>query len=184
VIRGLTDKPLICLISHSHYDHIGGAYEFADRRMHESEAWIMANPTPELTFWGGWLKLDSFSRFPTPDYEFSAYAIKPAPPTSFVTDGDEIELGGRKVTLLHTPGHSPGLLSVFEKANATLFTTDALYDGEMFFNLRGSNVADGRQSILKLIATQAKTVYPGHFETMDAAAFQRVAHHRLNMIDK
>ena len=184
VIRGLTDLPVICLISHSHYDHIGGAHEFTDRRMHEAEAAIMTDPTPALTFWGGWLKADSFSRFPSPDYDFSTYSIKPAPPTSFVKDGDEIELGGRSVTILHTPGHAPGLLSVFERATETLFTTDALYDGEMFFNLHGSNVEDGRQSILKLLATQPTTIHPGHFETMDAATFHSVAHHRLDMMDK
>jgi glyoxylase-like metal-dependent hydrolase (beta-lactamase superfamily II) len=182
VVRSLTNLPVICLISHSHYDHIGGAHEFADRRMHEAEAYIMVNPTPELTFWGGWLLAESFSRLPSPDYDFSRYQITPAPPTSFVKDGDEIDLGGRKLTLLHTPGHSPGLLSVFEAETRTLFSTDALYHGQMFFNLRGSNAADGQKSLNRLLAMDVETVHPGHYESMDRATFQKIAEEQLRKL--
>ena len=182
VVRGLTDRPVICLLSHSHYDHIGGAHEFADRRMHAAEADIMANPTPELTFWGGWLKAESFNRLPSADYDFSTYRITPAPPTALVNDGDEIDLGGRTLTLLHTPGHSPGLLSVFEAETRTLFSTDALYDGEMFFNLRGSNVMDGQKSLTRLLATGAEIIHPGHFNSMDSATFQRVGEDHLRRL--
>jgi glyoxylase-like metal-dependent hydrolase (beta-lactamase superfamily II) len=182
VVRALTERPIICLLSHSHYDHIGGAYEFTDRRMHEAEADIMANPTPELTFWGGWLKADSLSRLPYPGYDFSTYEIKSASPTILVKDGDELDLGGRYLRILHTPGHSPGLLSVFEPENGTLFSTDALYNGEMFFKLRGSNVEDARESLKKLLALHPGTVHPGHFASMDAETFQRVGHHQLNSL--
>ena len=182
VIRSLTDRPIICLLSHSHYDHIGGAREFSDRRMHRAEANIMSNPTPELTFWGGWLKADSFERLPSPDYDFDTYRINPAPPTSFIQDGDQIDLGGRMLDILHTPGHSPGLLCVYEAATKTLFSTDALYDGEMFFNLRGSNIADGQASLAKLLGVGAETVHPGHFDSMDAPTLQRVGHRQLNSL--
>jgi glyoxylase-like metal-dependent hydrolase (beta-lactamase superfamily II) len=150
--------------------------------MHEVEADIMANPTPELTFWGGWLLADSFSRLPSPDYDFVSYRITPAPPTSLVHDGDKIDLGGRKLTLLHTPGHSPGLLSVFEAETRTLFSTDAVYDGKMFFNLRGSNASDGQKSLTRLLVTGAETVHPGHYESMDRATFRRVGEEQLQRL--
>ncbi len=183
IVRSLTDRPVICLISHSHYDHIGGAHEFADRLMHEAEADIMANPSPELTFWGGWLLAESFSRLPSPDYDFSRYHITPAPPTAFVKDRDDIDLGGRTLTLLHTPGHSPGLLSIFEAETRTLFSTDALYDGEMFFNLRCSNAADGQKSLTRLLATGAETVHPGHYQSLDSASFHRVCEEQLRRLE-
>ena len=43
-------------------------------------------------------------------------------------DGDVIDLGNRKLIIYHTPGHSPGHISVFDKANGYLFTGDLLYD--------------------------------------------------------
>jgi glyoxylase-like metal-dependent hydrolase (beta-lactamase superfamily II) len=182
VVRALTDCPIICLLSHSHYDHIGGAYEFADRRMHEAEADIMANPTPEITFWGGWLTAESLNRLPFPGYDFGTYGIKPALPTALVNDGDEIDLGGRYLRILHTPGHSPGLVSVFESETGTLFSTDALYDGEMFFKLRGSNIKDGRKSLEKLLMLHPKTVHPGHFASMNAETFQRAGQRQLKSL--
>lgn len=53
IIRRITADPVICLLTHTHYDHIGGAHEFADRRAHAEEAATLANPTGEATQWQG-----------------------------------------------------------------------------------------------------------------------------------
>ena len=184
VIKNLTSLPVICLLSHTHYDHSGGAHEFADRRMHPAEKEIMANPTPELTFWGGWLRADSFADFPSPDYDFSHYGIKPAPPTALLSDGDRIDLGGRWFEVLHVPGHSPGLLAVYEEERGALFSTDALYDGEMFFNLRGSDTEAARHSLRRLAGLGARVLYPGHYENLDAETLVRVAQSQLARLER
>lgn len=184
VITSLTRLPVICILSHTHYDHIGGAHEFADRRMHWAEIEIMANPTPELTFWGGWLTADSFTYFPSPDYDFAGYALKPALPTGLLHDGDTIDLGGRLLEVLHVPGHSPGLLAVYETETGALFSTDALYDGEMFFNLRGSNTEAARDSLRRLAGLGARVLYPGHYENLDAETLVRVAQSQLAQLER
>jgi glyoxylase-like metal-dependent hydrolase (beta-lactamase superfamily II) len=43
-------------------------------------------------------------------------------------DGDTIELENRTLTIIHTPGHSPGHISVFDETRGYLFTGDLLYD--------------------------------------------------------
>jgi glyoxylase-like metal-dependent hydrolase (beta-lactamase superfamily II) len=179
-VKSLTSLPIICILSHSHYDHIGGAHEFADRRMHPAEMEIMCNPTAELTLWGGWLNIGSFNFLPTPNYDFSNYAIKPAPPSALLYDGDEINLGGRQLQILHVPGHSPGLLAVYEPEIGALFSTDALYQGEMFFDLRGSDKTAARHSIRRLINLGAQILYPGHNAILQSDEIAEVG--RLQLI--
>jgi glyoxylase-like metal-dependent hydrolase (beta-lactamase superfamily II) len=166
---------LICLLTHSHYDHIGGAHEFAERYIHADEAEVLANPTPETSLWRGWLRPESFRSAPAPNFRFDSYCVKSAPPTHLVADGEPIDLGDRRLEILHVPGHSPGLVAIFEAATRTLFTSDALYDGQMFFDLPRSNAPDGKRSIARLAALQAETIHPGHFESFGASRFNELA---------
>jgi glyoxylase-like metal-dependent hydrolase (beta-lactamase superfamily II) len=171
----LTRGRLVCLLTHSHYDHIGGAHEFADRYIHAAEGDVLANPTPEATLWRGWLTREAFSAWPAPDFRFEAYDIKPAPASGFVADGDVIDLGDRRVEIHHVPGHSPGLVAIFEPATRTLFTSDALYDGRMFFDLPGSDRQAAARSFERLAALPAEIVHPGHFESFGASRMREIA---------
>jgi glyoxylase-like metal-dependent hydrolase (beta-lactamase superfamily II) len=183
VVEALSASPVICLLTHGHYDHIGGAHEFADRRAHRFEAAVLAHPDPCSTQWEGWLTRDSFSRVPAETFDFGSYSLEPAPPTSLVEDGDRIDLGGRRVTIMHTPGHSPGLISVFEPETGVLFTSDALYDGRMFFDIEGADRVHAARSIERLLATNAKTVHPGHFESLSGGELQRVGSEALERLE-
>jgi len=173
-IEAITSLPVTLLLTHSHFDHIGGAHEFRDRRAHRAEADILADPSPQSTQWGGWLTAASFARAPFPGFDMARYALAPAPPTQLVGDGDWIDLGGRSLEILHLPGHSPGLLGVYEAASGTLFSSDALYDGPMFFDLPGSDRAAALRSLARLRALAPLRVYPGHFGDIDAAEVPRV----------
>ena len=59
VVEAITDLPVALLLTHSHFDHIGGAHEFADRRMHRAEAEVLADPTPERLYPGHFRDLDA-----------------------------------------------------------------------------------------------------------------------------
>ena len=47
--------------------------------------------------------------------------------TSFVDEGDVIDLGDRSFVVLHTPGHTAGSICLWDEANGTIFTGDAIY---------------------------------------------------------
>jgi glyoxylase-like metal-dependent hydrolase (beta-lactamase superfamily II) len=175
VVSALSGGRVICLLTHSHYDHIGGAHEFPERYVHAAEADVLANPTPEATLWRGWLKAEAFASTPPPDFRFEEYKVKPAPPAGLLAEGHEIDLGDRRLEVLHVPGHSPGLIAVFERATGTLFTSDALYDGAMFFDLPGSDWRQAKRSIARLAALPARSVHPGHFESFGPDRLRRLA---------
>ncbi len=167
VVARLTGRPVICLVTHAHYDHIGGAHEFADRRAHTAEAAVMAAPSPQSTLWSGWLDAAAFVG-PLEGFDMARYAVRPARPTALLADGDVIDLGDRSLTVLHVPGHSPGLLAAFEPATGLLFSSDALYDGRMFFDLPGSDPVAASRSLNRLAALPARLVHPGHFKSFTA----------------
>jgi glyoxylase-like metal-dependent hydrolase (beta-lactamase superfamily II) len=174
LVAKLANGRLVCLLTHSHYDHIGGAHEFADRYIHAAEAAVLANPTPEATLWRGWLTREAFLSPPTPDFRFENYRVRPAPHTGLVADGDEIDLGNRRLEILHVPGHSPGLVAVFERKTKTLFSSDALYDGPMFFDLPRSDRRQAKRSLARLAPLSAHTIHPGHFESFGARRFHEL----------
>jgi glyoxylase-like metal-dependent hydrolase (beta-lactamase superfamily II) len=171
VVEALAGGPLVCVLTHAHYDHIGGAHEFAARRAHRAEAEVLADPNPRATQWGGWLTGESFSRPPRPDFDFASYRVTPAPATRLVEDGERIDLGDRVLEILHVPGHSPGLLCLFEAATGALFTSDALYDGRMFFDLEGSDPNAAARGIERLLRLEVGVVHPGHFESLTREKF-------------
>src|SRR6185312_4801753 len=66
--------------------------------------------------------------WPSADFDPSAYAVRPVTPTRLVDEGDTIELGDRKFTVLHLPGHTPGELGLLDTASRRLFSGDAVYE--------------------------------------------------------
>ena len=77
-------------------------------------------------------------------------------------DNDEIDLGNRKVKVLHTPGHSPGHCCIYEEERAYLYSGDLIYKGclDMFYPTTNPNLF--AQSIEKVSKLDVKRILPGH----------------------
>ena len=74
----LTGRPLVCVASHTHFDHIGSHHEFSDRCVHCAEADILADPRNEWTAADRYATDEMFDAFP-PDWRADAYRVLPAP---------------------------------------------------------------------------------------------------------
>jgi glyoxylase-like metal-dependent hydrolase (beta-lactamase superfamily II) len=90
-------------------------------------------------------------------------------PTRLVEDGDRVDLGDRSFEVLHTPGHSPGSICLWEDDTAMLIAGDTLYDGLLIDTLPESDPEVYAQSMERLKQLKVSSVHGGHRESFGAA---------------
>ncbi len=166
-------KPLVCVASHAHFDHIGSHHEFEERWIHAAEAEILADPRPEWTLAAGYADEAMFIA-PPAGWDTNAYRVKPAPATKLLADGDTVDLGDRSFAVIHTPGHSPGGIALFEEATGTLIAGDIVYDGELVADTFHSDLCDYRRSLERLARLPVKIVHGGHFASFGRTRLRQI----------
>lgn len=104
-----------------------------------------------------------------PDAEFDVrrFTTRPAPATG-LSDGDLIDLGDRRLEVLHLPGHTPGSIALFDAERDALFSGDIVYDAPLLDELPGSDVPAYVASMRRLAGMRIGVVYPGHEEPFGA----------------
>lgn len=134
--------------THCHVDHIMGNAEMKKKTgaklvIHEADAPYLARTSPDL--------LTMFRATPSPSADL------------LVKDGDVIQVGQVKLKVIHTPGHSPGGMSLY--VDGMVFTGDTLFVGAVGrTDFPGSSWDLMETSIReKLYVLPGETVvYPGH----------------------
>jgi glyoxylase-like metal-dependent hydrolase (beta-lactamase superfamily II) len=167
----LAERPVLAVASHSHFDHIGAHHEFAERAIHRLEAAILARPEPAATLAALYTAAEMFSALPPPPHRADR-AIPPAPPTRLLEAGDVIDLGDRRLEVLHLPGHSPGSIGLWESATGILFSGDAVYDGPLVDDCYHSDVPDYLATMERLRGLPVRVVHGGHFRSFGAERFR------------
>lgn len=132
-IRRVTDQlttlPVDVITTHVHADHIGSHGEFERIYVHPADEDWLINGIQGLTIEQIRKDMSRDITLPAPSaFNPSTYRPFQGQPSGLLEDGNIIELGNRRIVIYHTPGHSPGHISVFDEANGYLFTGDLLYD--------------------------------------------------------
>lgn len=99
--------------------------------------------------------------FPT-DFCVADYRVFQGTPVHILREGDCIDLGGRCVTVLHTPGHSPGHCCFFEQERKYLFSGDLIYSGCLDAFYPTTDPVQFRRSVKRVQALDVARVFPGH----------------------
>jgi glyoxylase-like metal-dependent hydrolase (beta-lactamase superfamily II) len=171
----LFEKSTAAVATHSHFDHVGGFWEFEDRRMHAAEAHILATPSAapllrEELEWPDEILSDYdvadvlVTAAPAANWQPVGHSQKAASPTQFIDEGDVIDLGDRLFEVLHLPGHSPGSIGLWEASTGTLFSGDAIYNGRLLDRLPGADIAAYCATMRRLRALPVRIVHGGHDE--------------------
>ena len=159
-VRKLTDNPVTAVATHIHWDHIGGLKYFPDFYAHREELkWLSGQfPLPiEM------IKKMAADRCDLPEnYDIDTYTVFQGMPTRVLNDGDIIDIGGRRIKVLHTPGHSPGHMCFWEKEKGYLFTGDLVYKGTLFAYYPSTDPEDYLKSLEKISELPVERVFPGH----------------------
>jgi glyoxylase-like metal-dependent hydrolase (beta-lactamase superfamily II) len=120
LVRSLSDREPVVLLSHAHFDHIGACHRFDQVQVHPSEADALRAGVPNERF-APWFSDDYLRGVPLPDdFDAASAAIPGCEPTGFLDHRDVIDLGGRALEAFHTPGHSPGGITLLDRANRRL----------------------------------------------------------------
>ncbi|MDO5549459.1 MAG: MBL fold metallo-hydrolase [Eubacteriales bacterium] len=156
----LTDKPVTAVATHIHWDHIGGHKYFHDFYAQKEELnWL--NGEFPLTI--ETIREMVVDRCDLPDgYDVNAYEFFQGMPTRVLEDGDTIDIGGRILHVLHTPGHSPGHMCFWESEKGYLFTGDLVYKDTLFAYYPSTDPQAYLQSLERIAALPVKKVFPAH----------------------
>jgi glyoxylase-like metal-dependent hydrolase (beta-lactamase superfamily II) len=153
---------ILAVATHSHFDHIGGHHEFANRACHRLEKEVLEKPTRANTLVDRYANLRIFEKLPCRGYEENAYVVAAAAPTVLLEHGDVIDLGNRQLQILHVPGHSPGSIALWEQETAILFSGDAIYDGQLIDEGPGTDISLYLDTMRRLRELPVAVVHGGH----------------------
>ncbi|MDQ1726481.1 MAG: hypothetical protein QOK14_526 [Frankiaceae bacterium] len=184
-IRAVTSLPVLVVNSHEHFDHRGGNAELAphviDIAVHPDA--VAGHQAAPPTFYASYRdtcrrverdfaefrRLDAQTFFtlmphqlmrPTPD--LSAWRIPAVPPTRALADGERLDIGGRVLTVLHTPGHSPDGLCLFDEDSGTLFAGDTVLASAYWLHQDGADVATFAATLRRLAELPLRRVLVAH----------------------
>jgi glyoxylase-like metal-dependent hydrolase (beta-lactamase superfamily II) len=163
VTTELTKLPIIVLNSHTHDDHVGGNWEFQTIYGMDTD-FTRANAKGSREDAQAEIAPDQICGVLPKDFDAKSYATRPWKITKYIHDGEKIELGGRAIEVIATPGHTPDAISLFDRANGLLFTGDTYYPAPIWLFRPETDLNAYAASIRRLaaLAPQVKLVLGAH----------------------
>lgn len=147
IVTSITSKPVMLVATHVHPDHTGVSIDYF------SELYI--NPADTV----------GIPRF-MPDYKGEV---------KFLKDGEMIDLGGRQLEVVFTPGHTPGSTTFIDEAAHYGFSGDSFGSGNLLLTTDFSTLLETCEKTSKIMIEQGiAKLYPGHFFGPNVETQQRV----------
>lgn len=148
-------QPSAVILTHCHYDHAGGAKKLADA--FGCDVLIGAKDAPYL-------------RVPDPSITVSGLFGADMDPMDVgeLHEGDTIDTGDHLLEVIDTPGHTPGGICLYDRANGLLISGDTLFfDGFGRTDFPGGSMSALAGSLRKLSNIDIRGLFPGHGNTCE-----------------
>ncbi|MCP4300421.1 MAG: MBL fold metallo-hydrolase, partial [Gammaproteobacteria bacterium] len=164
IVDQLTDKPVRVLNSHSHFDHIGGNYQFDE---------ILSVTTPFSLSKSTGMRSDEIRMEASPEalckglpagvtqenHQTRAFSI-----SQTIEDGEVLDIGGRKLEVLRIPGHTDDAIALLDRDAGYLWSGDSFYEGPIWLFFPETDLVAYRKSVAKIaaLAPDLRAVFPAH----------------------
>jgi glyoxylase-like metal-dependent hydrolase (beta-lactamase superfamily II) len=151
---GLTPKAIIA--THGHFDHVLASEEL--RLIYQIP--FLVNKKDEFLL-----------EYASKSYEYflkQKRELSISKPNGYLKDKEKIKLGSSEITIIETPGHTPGSICIFCKKEGFLFSGDTLFSdgfvGRTDFKYSDKTKLDKSIEKIKRIGKES-IFYPGHGES-------------------
>jgi glyoxylase-like metal-dependent hydrolase (beta-lactamase superfamily II) len=187
-VRAITKLPIVVVNTHYHHDHTGNNWRFDDIAIHQRGVELLsvgadraecaifisyighlieASRAADLLDQNYFHLFEGASRprpFPSA-FDPSMYAVKGTLATRVLNDNDAVDLGGRQLRVLHTPGHTPDSICLLDSESGTLFGGDTINTGPVYAQGHDSSIIDFGRSCRRLaeISSDIARVGVAHF---------------------
>jgi glyoxylase-like metal-dependent hydrolase (beta-lactamase superfamily II) len=163
VVAGLTKLPVSVVNSHTHNDHVGDNWRFSDIYGMDTD-FTRTNARGSKEDAQAELAPDEICGALPAGFDAKAYATKPFHITHWLHDGDKIDLGGRTLQVIGTPGHTPDAIALLDEKNGLLFTGDSFYLGPIYLYRPETDLDAYVVSMQKLaaLAPHLQLLLPSH----------------------
>jgi glyoxylase-like metal-dependent hydrolase (beta-lactamase superfamily II) len=143
------------LLTHHHYDHVGGAAKI--RAIMDCPIYMHRE---DCDFYKGDIDV-------------------------MLEDGDRLDLDGENMVILHTPGHSPGGIAIYSEKSKVAFTGDTLFNVDLGrTDLRGGSDKQLAQTCRKVFQLWSNEIeiYPGHGDSCNMKFVRRFNKEYLDLV--
>ena len=149
IVEDITSKPITLIATHVHPDHTGSAINDFE------EIWINA---------GDEVNVPQFMA----DYKGKV---------NFLEDGQVFDLGGRRIEVIFTPGHTPGSATFFEMEGRKWgYSGDAFGSGNLLLTTNFSTLLATTTRIESYMKRHGiEKMYPGHYMGSNPETLQRIS---------
>jgi len=146
IVASLTKKPVMLVGTHVHGDHMGAIDNFAE---------LYINPGDTVLI-----------RQTIPNYKGKV---------KFLKDGELIDLGGRKLEVVFTPGHTSGSTTFIDRDAGYGFSGDSFGSGNLLLTMPFSTLIATCEKTSAIMAKYGiKYLYPGHYSGQNKETKKRV----------
>jgi len=147
-VESLTDKPVILAATHVHPDHTGSAIQYWDT------LWMNAADEVNVPLF-------------MPDYK-GVHA--------YLADGQVIDLGGRHILVVFTPGHTPGSTTFLDLEHHYGFSADAFGSNNLLVCTTMTTVSSSSARLIRFMKRHdIPFCFPGHFWGDNLETQQRIS---------
>jgi glyoxylase-like metal-dependent hydrolase (beta-lactamase superfamily II) len=159
----LSKLPIVVLNSHTHDDHVGNNWQFDTVYGMDTE-FTRHNAKGSKDDAQAEIAPGEICGSLPAGFDRAAYRTRPWRVSKWLHDGDRVDLGGRTIEVISTPGHTPDSISLFERANGLLFTGDTYYPGSIWLYRPETDLLAYGNSVRRLAALrqEVKLVLGAH----------------------
>lgn len=163
IVDDLTKLPVIVVNSHTHNDHVGDNWQFTTVYGMDTD-FTRANAKGSKTDAQAELAPGEVCGLLPPGFDPQQYSTKSFHISHPIHDGDKIELGGRTLQVISTPGHTPDSIALLDEKNGLLFTGDTFYPGPIYLYRPETDLDAYTTSVKKLAALvpRLQLLLPAH----------------------